>query len=199
MSEDPIESSNDVGSGSSHSAPAASGAAPRRSFLKEALATLLGAVAGLAAAAPAVMVLVDPLRRSKKNSNFVRVTTLETLDENGKPRKFPIIKSSDDAWSHYPEKPVGAVYLRRAGEEQLEAFNAICPHAGCFVNYRSGDEAYRCPCHNSSFALDGSIRDPDSPSPRGLDSLNVEIRNQNEVWVEFQNFRVGTPKKIPVS
>lgn len=199
MIDDPIESSNDVGAERIDSGPAASQAAPRRSFLKKALATLLGAMAGLAAAAPAVMVLVDPLRRTKKNSDFVRVTTLETLDQNGEPRKFPIIKSSNDAWSHYPEKPVGAVYLRRSPEDSVEAFNAVCPHAGCFVSFRSGDEAYRCPCHDSSFALDGSIRDPDSPSPRGLDSLNVEIRNQNEVWVEFQNFRAGTPKKIPVS
>ncbi len=160
---------------------------------------LLGAVAALGAIIPAVMVLIDPLRRRQKDTNFVRITTRETLPENGEPRKFTVIKDSTDAWNRYPQKPVGAVYLRRSADKSVEAFNANCPHANCFVAYRSGENFYRCPCHNSSFTLDGSIRNADSPSPRGLDSLEVEIRNQNEVWVKFQNFRAGTPKKIPLS
>ena len=37
-----------------------------------------------------------------------------------------------------------------------------------------------------------------SPSPRGLDELEVEIRSDNEIWVKFQNFRAGEKEKIPV-
>jgi len=57
---------------------------------------------------------------------------------------------------------------------------------------------YFCPCHRSSFTLDGAILDPKSPSPRPLDDLPVEIRNGTEIWVKFQNFRAGTHDKIPV-
>ena len=45
--------------------------------------------------------------------------------------------------------------------------------------------------------LDGSVNDPKSPSPRGLDELGVEIRNEREVWVRFQNFRPGAHERIP--
>ena len=38
---------------------------------------------------------------------------------------------------------------------------------------------------------------PGSPAPRGLDELEVEIRNKSEVWVKFRNFRAGVPEKIP--
>ena len=79
----------------------------------------------------------------------------------------------------------------------VRARNVACPHAGCFVEYRSGRNHYFCPCHNSSFGLDGKVQDPKSPSPRALDDLKVEIRNGGEVWVTFQNFRAGVHDKIP--
>jgi len=31
-----------------------------------------------------------------------------------------------------------------------------------------------------------------------LDELAVEIRNGNEIWVRFQNFRTGVHSSIPV-
>jgi menaquinol-cytochrome c reductase iron-sulfur subunit len=90
------------------------------------------------------------------------------------------------------------VYLQRLKDNKVRALNVVCPHAGCFVDYRAANNNYFCPCHNSSFGLDGSIQDPKSPSPRGLDELPVEIRNGSEVWVTFQNFRAGVHEKIPV-
>ena len=40
---------------------------------------------------------------------------------------------------------------------------------------------------------------PASPAARGLDSLEVEVRNRREVWVKFQNFEAGQAKKIAVT
>jgi Rieske Fe-S protein len=73
----------------------------------------------------------------------------------------------------------------------------VCPHAGCFVDYLDARKSYLCPCHNSTFALDGKVNDPKSPSPRGLDELEVEVRDNSEVWVKFQNYRAGISQKIP--
>jgi Rieske Fe-S protein len=101
-----------------------------------------------------------------------------------------------DAWTVSKNVPVGAVYLRRTGEREVQALNVVCPHAGCFVELKA--KAYACPCHNSTFAFDGSIQDPSSPSPRALDSLAVELRNGSEVWVRFQNFHAGRKEKVPV-
>jgi menaquinol-cytochrome c reductase iron-sulfur subunit len=169
----------------------------RRSFFKQTLALVLG---GLATGVPALAglgVLLDPLRRKTEAGEFVRVGNLESLPTDGQPRKFSVLARRVDAWNKFPNVPVGAVYLRRTAETAVQAYNAICPHAGCFVDFLAERGNFFCPCHNSSFALDGSINDPKSPSPRGMDSLEVEVRNEGEIWVRFQNFRAGLHAKVP--
>lgn len=154
---------------------------------------------GLAPVAAGVSVLLDPLRRGKTGNDFIKITNLGAVPSDGSPRKFPVVSSKTDAWNKYPEVPIGAVYLRKTGDREVRAFNVICPHAGCFVDYQAKRNGYFCPCHNSTFALNGSIADPKSPSPRGLDSLEVEIRNGNEIWVKFQNFRAAIQEKVPTA
>ena len=169
----------------------------RRNFIKKTCAVFVGAVTGLVPAISGLIVFLDPLRRKSQDGDAVLVASLSSLPADGVPRKFSVIASHTDAWNRMPHVPVGAVYLRRIGDEQVQAFNVICPHAGCFVDYDLSNKSYHCPCHNSSFALDGRIADPKSPSPRGLDELDVDIRNGNEIWVKFQNFRAGDKEKIP--
>lgn len=171
----------------------------RRGFIKKACALLIGGVTVLLPTAAGLAVFFDPLRRKSQVGGKMRVTSLESLPKDGTPRKFSIRADRSDAWNKYPHAPVGAVYLRRAGEKKVEALNVICPHAGCFVDYRPGSRSFLCPCHNSKFNLDGTIADPRSPSPRPLDALEVEIRNETEVWVQFLNFRIGHAEKIPLA
>ena len=80
----------------------------------------------------------------------------------------------------------------------VEALQTICPHAGCFVDYRPDARDFLCPCHNSTFAIDGAINDPKSPSPRAMDTLPVELR-EGEIWIRFENFQAGQKAKRVVS
>jgi menaquinol-cytochrome c reductase iron-sulfur subunit len=170
----------------------------RRGFLKKLAANVIGAVITLIPLAAGLAVWFDPVRRkAKSGGQLVRVANLSALPDDGMPRKFAIIASRVDVWNRSPETAIGAVYLRREKEGKPRAFNVVCPHAGCFVDYNAGRGAYFCPCHNSTFALDGKINDPKSPAPRGLDELEVEIRDGSEVWVKFQNYRAGISQKIP--
>jgi menaquinol-cytochrome c reductase iron-sulfur subunit len=171
----------------------------RRDFLKKACAAGIGGAIVLVPAGAGLAVLLDPLRHKASGGERIFVTSLDSLPPNGLPQKFPILASRIDAWNKLPNAPVGAVYLRRTGENSVEALNVVCPHAGCFVDFRQDKKDYFCPCHNSSFSLDGKIADPKSPAPRGLDSLEVEIRNGKEVWVSFRNFQTGHSEKIPVA
>jgi menaquinol-cytochrome c reductase iron-sulfur subunit len=159
----------------------------------------LGGLAMVTPVAAGILVVLDPLGRNADENAFVRVTTLGSVPEDGLPRKFVVVASRTDAWSRNAAGPIGAVYLRRAGEKAIQAFNVVCPHAGCFVDFIPSRQSYICPCHNSMFSLDGKISDPRSPSPRGLDQLEVQIRNETEVWVKFENFLAGHDKKIPVT
>ncbi|PYI87007.1 MAG: (2Fe-2S)-binding protein [Verrucomicrobia bacterium] len=172
--------------------------AERRNFLKKVLAVFFGALAAMVPGVAGLVVFLDPLRRKSQNRGMIRVTSLNALPEDGTPRKFPVIASYTDAWNKMPDVPIGAIYLRRKTDQSVQAFNVICPHLGCFVDYVAKRKGFFCPCHNSSFGLNGKIDDPRSPSPRGLDELAVEIRNGNEIWVRFQNFRTGVHSSIPV-
>jgi len=170
----------------------------RRGFLAKLTSAIIGAIITLVPAAAGLAVWLDPVRRkTSTGGQLVRVATLSALPDDGVPRKFSVIASRVDAWNRSPETAIGAVYLRREKGEKPRAFNVVCPHAGCFVDYMEERKGYLCPCHNSTFALNGKINDPSSPSPRGLDELAVEVRNSNEVWVRFQNYRPGTSEKIP--
>ena len=171
----------------------------RRGFFKKISATLIGALVALVPVGAGLSVLFDPLRRKAKAGDFLLVTSLGALPEDGLPRKFSVIASHSDAWNRIPQVPVGAVYLMRKAGNKVNAFNVVCPHLGCFVDYVAARKDFVCPCHNSTFALDGGISDPKSPSERGLDELPVEIREGSEIWVKFQNFRPGGKTKIPLA
>jgi menaquinol-cytochrome c reductase iron-sulfur subunit len=170
----------------------------RRDFLKKSAAIVLGA-AGLAVPIGAgVATFLDPLRRQSEGGGFLFVTSLNALRPDGVPRRFPVIADKADIWNKFPHVPIGAVYLRRTPDDKIEALNVICPHAGCPVEFRPSTNLFLCPCHDSSFQLNGAVANAGSPSPRGLDTLAVEVRHGREVWVKFQNFRAATPEKIPV-
>lgn len=168
----------------------------RRTFLAAVGATVVGGLAALAPVAAGAAALLDPLRRGRRDRGMVRVATLSSVPESGVPRKFTVETDQVDAWTTYAETPVGAVYLRRDGDT-VRALNVVCPHAGCFVGLAPDNARFACPCHKSSFDLDGRINDPASPSPRDMDELDVEIRGE-EVWVRFQNFLPGRDEKTPV-
>ena len=179
-------------------APASPPPSDRRDFIAKAAAIVVGGSLAVAPVAAGFCVLFDPLRRKSEASASVLVATLNALPEGGEPRKFPVIATLVDGWNRTPNVPIGAVYLQRLKDNKVRALNVVCPHAGCFVNYRAAANDYFCPCHDSRFSVDGQILDPKSPSPRPLDELPVEIRKGTEIWVTFQNFRAGTHEKIPV-
>jgi len=173
------------------------GVEPRRTFLTSMSAIVVGALATVAPLAAGVTALLDPLRKRGDSSSVVRVTRLDAIPADGTPRKFTIETDRVDAWTTYANTPVGAVYLRRT-EDGVSALNVVCPHAGCFVGVAPDKSRFACPCHKSSFDLDGAVNDPASPSPRAMDALEVEVRNGDEIWVHFQNFLPGREEKTPV-
>jgi len=180
-----------------HDSPAQPG---RRDFLTKAAAVTIGAATTIVPAGVGLVTVLDPLRRKSAASEFVPVTTLEALPEDGTPRRFEIVADRVDAWNKFPRVPVGAVYLRRVAGGSVQALNVTCPHAGCPVEFKAGAGSFLCPCHDSKFNLDGTlVAGARSPSPRALDSLTAEVRNGAEVWVKFQNFEAGKSAKIPLA
>lgn len=170
----------------------------RRSFLEKALAAVIGLVVGVFPLASGLLVFLDPVLRKKSAAGgnegakpFLRVAAISTL-QDGKPAQVPVIADLVDAWNREVNQPVGAVYLIKNGDK-VTAYNAICPHAGCFVGFAADRNCFQCPCHTSSFQLDGSRILP-SPSPRDMDPLEVEVRD-GDVWVQFVNYYPGKEER----
>lgn len=172
---------------------------PRRSFLVGFAAVVTGAIAGIVPAVIAMMPIVDPLRRKSDEATFVPVTSIGALPDNGMPRQVTVYKDIKDAWNTVPHARVGAVYLHKKKDGSIVAFNAVCPHAGCFVA-AADDGSYVCPCHDSEFEADGAIRPlnargKETKSLRALDTLETKIDADGLIHVQFQNFRSSIPEK----
>jgi len=186
--------------------PAADGSADgRRNFLVQAAAAAIGAVCLAVPAAIGLVAAMNPLRLKSRAGKEVPLTTLDELPADGTPRKFAIIGDRTDAWNIFPDQPVGGVFLRRIGKDNVVALNATCPHLGGPVQYQETDEGgkFFCPLHSASFNLDGEPLDKPSPSPRPLDELDKpkpEIKTENGkqvVYVTFRDFETGKSKKVP--
>ncbi len=169
----------------------------RRGFMTHILAAVIGGLVGAVPFVSGLLFFLDPLTRNRKGGGFLKLpVSLDALEINGEPQLVKIIMDKVDAWNTYLNQPVGAVFLRRTGTAKVVAFNSRCPHLGCAVDYKPAEKVYFCPCHTSTFGVDG-IKQNEIP-PRDLDLLDVEIRSGTEIWLKYQNFRATTPEKIPV-
>lgn len=175
---------------------------PRRGVLGSVVAWVLGLFALSPSFVAGIAAFLSPLGGKAQKGVLLRLTTLDNLPKDGTPRKFPVIAEKRNAWT-FSREPVGAVFLRLLPNGDVHALHVVCPHAGCAIEYRpaqsGGQEGqFVCPCHLAHFDLSGKRLDAVSPSPRDMDTLRVEVRD-GEVWVEFQNFQLGTADKKPVA
>jgi menaquinol-cytochrome c reductase iron-sulfur subunit len=168
----------------------------RRGFLAKLLAVCCGGLATLPPLVAGAWMILDPLRRRGAAATFLPVTDLASVPDDGIPRQFAVVTDRVDAWTGFAAEPIGAVYLRREqGSDTVEALSATCPHAGCFVEIESQGKCFRCPCHNSTFTLDGRIVAP-SPSPRAMDGLECQIAKNGQIAVKWQNYYTGIAEKV---
>ena len=169
----------------------------RRGFIKF-LCIVIGAIVSAVPFGAGIWAYINPLTREKgvDGDGFLKITSLDAIPDDGTPAKFSVIADKEDAWNKFKNISVGAIYLRKEAGK-VKALHTVCPHLGCFIDYRSSKSDFFCPCHNSNFKLDGSI--VSGVSPRPMDPLKIEIRNKVEVWVKFQNFQPGHDHPIPLS
>ena len=121
----------------------------------------------------------------------MKTVRLEQLPE-GRPRKVKIVSDLRDAWKLEKDAELGAVWLIRNGNE-VRALSVVCPHLGCSIG--AAEKGFSCPCHDSSFAIDGKRET--GPSPRDMDKLETRVTD-GVVEVDFRRFRQGTPERIEV-
>lgn len=183
---------------------------PRRGFLMRFMTGLLAVILGLVPTVFGFLFFFDPLVRRKGSASasenpkkdaegFIKMdVTRDSLPDDGTPMSFKVYDDKIDAWNKFLQIEVGQVWLRKNADGEVVAFNTICPHLGCAVDYRAGRNDFFCPCHTSAFDMDGQ-RTNEIP-PRGMDPLVTKLKPETgeTIWLKYQTFRAGTEKMIPI-
>jgi menaquinol-cytochrome c reductase iron-sulfur subunit len=142
--------------------------AQRRGFLVGSIIAMMGAITA-ALGIPALGYLLVPAREKKKQ-NWIEAADLSKLMVN-QPEQVIFQRVRRDGWKLVTEK--AAAWVVKTGEQQVVAFSPVCTHLGCAVSWNSGDKAFVCPCHTSSFSPEGKVLG--GPAPRSLDRFDVRV------------------------
>lgn len=167
----------------------------RRKFLAQATCGAIGAGVGLAVGVPVLKLILDPAGKQ------IVTTPREPLDI-GAASKFvvgapptrveiiaPMIK---DAWTAQSNVLLGAAWVRRTGDKTVQAFSAVCPHLGCAIGWQN--DAYLCPCHDSTFSADGVKKI--GPSERNMDDLPIAF-DGDRLKLTWVRYKLGQSAKEP--
>lgn len=66
-----------------------------------------------------------------------------------------------------------SVFLVKKSESEAVVLDAACPHVACKLAYNESSGEFDCPCHASSFTIDGVLLG--GPAPRDMIAAAFEI------------------------
>ena len=184
----------------------------RRGFFVRFLAGFFGFVVGVVPAITGTLFFLDPVLRKKKSNTggtsdsdgvqkdeegYINLKiSIASLPEDGSPQSVKVYDDKIDAWNKFKNVEVGTVWLRHdKATDSVIAFNTICPHLGCAIDYRQANADFYCPCHTSTFSLSGERLN--KIPPRDMDPMEVKIKD-DQIWLKYENYRAGTAERIPV-
>lgn len=129
----------------------------------------LWAVIGAALALPASVYLLLP-PRARKQGEWVEAGDLTRL-KPGAPEELVFRRNRQDGWKITSEKT--SAWVVKAADGQVTAYAPQCTHLGCAYRWDEQRRYFLCPCHTSTFALDGKVTA--GPAPRPLDRYEVKV------------------------
>ena len=165
----------------------------RRRFLK--LATCgLGTAVGIAAAAPAISLVLAPTNRQTVTTpkDPIDIGDATAAKAWAEWHKIDVIAPSiSDGWNTARNVILGAAFVR-AGKQGFEALSGMCPHLGCAVGAEGG--GFLCPCHDSKFGGNGEKQT--GPAQRNLDPLPIEEKD-GRLRLTWIRYKLDTSKREP--
>jgi menaquinol-cytochrome c reductase iron-sulfur subunit len=141
----------------------------RRAFHTSVIYGLWAVITG-ALSLPAAFYLMVPPKSKKDSSTWIEAGDITQL-KPGIPEEFVFRRNRLDGWKVTSEKSTAWVVKKGAGE--IVAFTPHCTHLGCAYSYDERNKEFLCPCHVSTFALDGKVLT--GPAPRALDRYDVKV------------------------
>jgi menaquinol-cytochrome c reductase iron-sulfur subunit len=142
----------------------------RRSFYILAINGIMGLITAALAIPAAVYLLFPP--KPRKGGGWVKTADLSTIPA-GKPTEISFQRKRADGWQIVTEKTTA--WVVKQPDNQVVAFTPDCTHLGCAYHWDDPSHTFVCPCHTSSFAIDGKVLG--GPAPRPLDRYTVRVES----------------------
>jgi menaquinol-cytochrome c reductase iron-sulfur subunit len=129
----------------------------------------LGAIITAALTFPAAVYLLFP-PRVKKGGGWIEVGDLGQMQPKA-PEEVVFRKNRVDGWKVSSEK--STAWVVKINDTQAVAFAPQCTHLGCAYHWDEQNKNFLCPCHTSTFGLDGAVLS--GPAPRPLDRYETKL------------------------
>src|SRR5579884_1794123 len=146
--------------------------APPRSTRRKFYMTLIygiHTIIGLMLAIPAIAYLFFP-PRTKKAAQWVDAADLAQIPVNS-PQEVSFTVNRIDGWKVNSVKTTA--WVVKTADDRAVAFAPQCTHLGCAYHWDEVNKDFLCPCHTSTFAIDGRVTS--GPAPRPLERYAVKI------------------------
>ncbi|MEE9383155.1 MAG: Rieske 2Fe-2S domain-containing protein [Nannocystaceae bacterium] len=168
--------------------------ASRREFLKVAAMGACGVGLVGVAAIPGAAYVAYPLNHATTvgGTGLLPAGKLKRF-KKGVPSKVDFFDDRVDAWNRIEDVKIGSAWVVRT-EDRLLALSSLCPHLGCAIDFDAESIKFKCPCHRSSFSLEG--KKEEGPAPRAMDELDV-VEEGGLVQVRYLRFKQGANERVP--
>jgi menaquinol-cytochrome c reductase iron-sulfur subunit len=141
----------------------------RRGFHTSIIYGLWAVISG-ALSLPAAIYLMVPPKSKKNDSSWIEAGDITQL-KPGVPEEVVFRRNRLDGWKVTSEK--STAWVIKKNENEVIAFTPQCTHLGCAYSYDDKNKEFLCPCHTSTFGLDGTVLT--GPAPRALDRYEVKL------------------------
>jgi menaquinol-cytochrome c reductase iron-sulfur subunit len=180
-------SSDDAG----HDTQEPAGPWGRRSFLKF-ITSISAALSAALVGVPLTRSFISPVLAKPLKDDWIKVADDTALLDIGVPIRRDFTLTQQDAWVE--SRTMNGVWLYTEDGEKFKAYNSHCTHLGCGYVYDPAQKIFLCPCHRGQFEIaTGKVLG--GPPPRGLDELEVEVRD-SAVFVKYKEYRLGVESKV---
>ena len=101
---------------------------------------------------------------SNRKSQWIEAADLTQLKLD-QPEEVVYRRTRVDGWRVLDEKTTA--WVVKTGNDKVIAFTPQCTHLACAYHWEAAQKQFVCPCHASTFSVDGKVTG--GPAPRPLD------------------------------
>lgn len=140
----------------------------RRTFYLTVIYGLWGLISA-ALGIPAIIYLLFP-PKADKQGDWVEAGDITQLKPKT-PEELVFRRNRVDGWKTSSEK--STAWVVKTADNRVTAFAPECTHLACAYHWEDERNMFVCPCHGSTFSVDGKVLS--GPAPRPLDQFAVKL------------------------